>query len=192
MPKSAIFTRPSPVTMMFSGFRSRWTIPAGSACASAGQHALQHAGDLRQRQPPHVRPQRAARDVLHRDVRRPPARSTRTRSRCSGGSASRRAATRAGTAPRTPPSPRGSAQLLERDLPVEVGLAREVDDRHPAAADLAQDLVAPDHASLITPVARAGHTVTPSGGVFQPVIPRDCVRSRHRASRLDPAREDGR
>ena len=35
-------------------------------------------------------------------------------------------------------------QLLERDEAVEVGLAREVDDRHPAAADLAQDLVAPD------------------------------------------------
>ena len=36
------------------------------------------------------------------------------------------------------------AQLLERDLAVEVGLPREVDDRHAAAADLAQDLIATD------------------------------------------------
>ncbi len=34
MPKSAIFTRPSAVTMRFSGLRSRWTIPCCSACAS--------------------------------------------------------------------------------------------------------------------------------------------------------------
>ena len=36
------------------------------------------------------------------------------------------------------------AQLLERDVAVEVGLAGEVDHGHPAAADLAQDLVAAD------------------------------------------------
>ena len=33
MPKSVIFTLPSLVTMMFSGFRSRWTIPYDSAWA---------------------------------------------------------------------------------------------------------------------------------------------------------------
>ena len=34
MPKSAIFTRPSEVTMRFSGLRSRWTMPCCSASAS--------------------------------------------------------------------------------------------------------------------------------------------------------------
>jgi hypothetical protein len=32
IPKSAIFTPPSPVIMMFSGLRSRWTIPRFAAC----------------------------------------------------------------------------------------------------------------------------------------------------------------
>ena len=31
MPKSAIFTRPSAVTIRFSGLRSRWTMPCASA-----------------------------------------------------------------------------------------------------------------------------------------------------------------
>ena len=34
IPKSAIFTRPSALTSTFSGFRSRWTIPAASAATS--------------------------------------------------------------------------------------------------------------------------------------------------------------
>ena len=34
IPKSAIFTPPAPVTMRFSGFRSRWTMPSCSAAAS--------------------------------------------------------------------------------------------------------------------------------------------------------------
>ena len=33
MPKSAIFTRPSEVTMRFSGLRSRWTMPCCSPWA---------------------------------------------------------------------------------------------------------------------------------------------------------------
>ncbi len=37
-------------------------------------------------------------------------------------------------------------ELLQRDQAVEVGLAREVDDGHAAAPDLAQDLVAADRA----------------------------------------------
>ena len=52
MPKSAIFTRPSAVTIRFSGLRSRCTMPCCSAWASAGEQALEHAADLRQRQPP--------------------------------------------------------------------------------------------------------------------------------------------
>ncbi len=34
MPKSAIFIRPSAVTIRFSGLRSRWTIPCDSALVS--------------------------------------------------------------------------------------------------------------------------------------------------------------
>jgi hypothetical protein len=34
MPKSAIFTRPSAVTIRFSGLRSRWTMPFCSAFVS--------------------------------------------------------------------------------------------------------------------------------------------------------------
>ena len=34
MPKSAIFTRPSEVTIRFSGLRSRWTMPFCSALVS--------------------------------------------------------------------------------------------------------------------------------------------------------------
>ena len=34
IPKSRIFTRPSRVMKMFSGFRSRWTIPRSCAAAS--------------------------------------------------------------------------------------------------------------------------------------------------------------
>ena len=37
-------------------------------------------------------------------------------------------------------------ELLQRDLAVEVGLAREPDDGHAAAADLAQELEAADRA----------------------------------------------
>ena len=48
------------------------------------------------------------------------------------------------------------AQLLERDDAVEVGLAREVDDRHAAAADLADDLVAADGLHDVR------HSVSPS------------------------------
>ena len=37
-----------------------------------------------------------------------------------------------------------AAELLERDEAVQVGLARQIDDRHPATADLTEDLVATD------------------------------------------------
>ncbi len=37
-PKSTIFTRPSAVTITFSGFRSRWTMPA--SCAAARPSAI--------------------------------------------------------------------------------------------------------------------------------------------------------
>ena len=70
IPKSATFTRPSPVSSTFSGLRSRWTIPCACRLREARQDALQHARDLREREAARQRPQRAALEVLHRDVRR--------------------------------------------------------------------------------------------------------------------------
>src|SRR4029079_7729088 len=66
------------------------------------------------------------------------------------------------------------AQFLERHPAVEIDLAGEVDDRHAAAADLAHDLVAPDHAHS----ARHGRLL---GDVLRPtnVLPtREPVPSR--------------
>jgi hypothetical protein len=37
-------------------------------------------------------------------------------------------------------------ELLERDVAVEIGLPREVDDRHPTATNLAHDFVSTDGA----------------------------------------------
>ena len=48
-----------------------------------------------------------------------------------------------------------AAQLLERDLTIQVGLAGGVHDRHAAATNLAQDLVATDRAHEIK-VSRDG------------------------------------
>ena len=39
IPKSAIFTRPSEVTIRFSGLRSRWTMPSSSAFVSPASTA---------------------------------------------------------------------------------------------------------------------------------------------------------
>ena len=157
MPKSAILTRPSAVTIRFSGLRSRWTIPCCLGVGEPGEQALEHAADLRERQLPHVRAQRAALDVLHRDVRRAVVLEVVVH----GDDV--RVAQRAGHARLAQEALRERrvrgverAQLLERDEAVEVGLAREVDDRHAAAADLPQDLVAADGLHDVR------HSVSPS------------------------------
>ena len=110
-----------------------------------GEQPLEHAADLRQRHVPDVRPQRAALDVLHRDVRRAVVLEVVVH----GDDV--RMAQRAGDARLAQEALRERGvrrverrQLLERDEAVEVGLAREVDHRHAAAADLAEDLVAAD------------------------------------------------
>ena len=109
-------------------------MPCGSAWVEAGEHALEHAGDLRQRHPPDVRPQRAALDVLHRDVRRAVVLEVVVH----GDDV--RVAQRAGDARLAQEALRERrvggverAELLQRDEAVQVGLAREVDDRHAAA-----------------------------------------------------------
>ncbi len=145
IPKSEILTPPSPVTITFSGFMSRWTIPRLAACWRPGEQPLEHAADLRERQVADERPQRPALDVLHRDVRRPLVLEVVV----DGDDV--RVAQRAGH-PRLAQEALGEGlvggmearELLQRDVPVEVGLAREVDGRHPAAPDLLQQLVAPD------------------------------------------------
>ena len=153
IPKSATFASPSAVTSTFSGLRSRWTIPCVAASASAAEHALEHAGHLRERQPPDERPQRAALEVLHGDERHAlvlevldhrddarvvePARHARlvqeaVRERGVGDV--------------------DRVQLLERDLAPERLLPREMHRRHAASAQQPLDLVATDrarrHASL--------------------------------------------
>ena len=110
-----------------------------------GEQAFEHAADLRQRHPADVRAQRAALDVLHRDVRRAVVLEVvvhgddvRVRQRPGHARLAQEALgeRRVGRVER--------AQLLERDEPVEVGLAGEVHHRHAAATDLPEDLVAAD------------------------------------------------
>ncbi len=114
--------------------------------AEPGQQALEHAADLRERHPPDVRAQRAALDVLHRDVGRPVVLEVvehrdhvrvdeRARQPRLADEALGEARIRGGVERR---------ELLQRDEPIEVELPREVDDRHPAATELADDAVAPD------------------------------------------------
>jgi len=110
-----------------------------------GEQALEHAADLRQRELADVRAQRAALDVLHRDVRRAVVvevvvdrDDVRVRERARDARLAQEALGERGVRRVE------GAQLLERHEAVEVGLAREVDHRHAAATHLAQDLVATD------------------------------------------------
>ena len=111
-----------------------------------GEHPLHHADELRERQPADVRPQRAAR--------------ARTPSRCTETpSSSKYSSTVTMFGWFSEPASRDScrnrsahfgrarveaAQLLQRDVALERLLPGEVHDRHPAASDLAHDLVAAD------------------------------------------------
>ena len=55
----------------------------------------------------------------------------------------------------------GQRELLQGHLALEVGLAREIDGRHPAAADDPEDLVVPDppaHAWRLAVRPAAGNT----------------------------------
>jgi hypothetical protein len=113
-----------------------------------GEDPLERAGDLRERQAvAHVGAEGAALDVLHRDVRRP----LELEEVVNGDDV------RVVEAPGEPRlahealrdgevGDAAQVQLLERDETVEVGLPREIDRRHSAATDLAQNLVSSDAA----------------------------------------------
>ena len=76
------------------------------------------------------------------------------------------------------------AELLQRDLAVEVGLHRDVHDGHAAAPDLAQDLVAADDASRRRGAWLVRHlSSVRRGGVDRPAVPRmrPCCALRQRS-----------
>ena len=109
------------------------------------QHALEHARDLRQVELADERPQRPALDVLHRQVRDALVLEVlvdRDHVRVGERARQPRLAQEALGVRRVLPAER--AQLLERDQPLQVGLAREMHDRHAALAQDAQHLVAAD------------------------------------------------
>ena len=115
--------------------------------AEPGEDAVEHAADLRRRHRADVRPQRPALHPLHRDVRGALVLEVVEHGDDVG------VRQRAGE-PRLAHEAAGDRRLggverrhlLERDVAVEVELAREEDDPHPAAPDLAQDAVATDGA----------------------------------------------
>ena len=113
--------------------------------SEAGEQALEHAADLRQVHPADVRAQRAALDVLHRDVRRAVVLEVvvhgddvRVRQRTRHARLAQEALGEGGIGGVE------RAELLERHEPIEVGLAGEVHHRHAAATHLSEDLVAAD------------------------------------------------
>ena len=110
-----------------------------------GQQALEHAADLRHVHPPDVRAQRAALDVLHRDV----GRAVVLEVIVHGDDVRMRQRARHARLAQETLGERGiggveGAEFLERDEPIEVGLAGEVHHRHAAATHLSEDLVAID------------------------------------------------
>ena len=108
----------------------------------AGEQPFEHARDLRQAELVHERAQRSALDVLHGDERGALVLEV-VEHRDDVRMAERR------DEPRLPQEtlrerrvglvkPR---ELLQRDVAIELGLARQVDDCHTASPDLAQQLI---------------------------------------------------
>jgi len=108
-----------------------------------GQQVLEHARDLRQRQVSDERAQRPALDQLHRDVRRAAVLEVLVDGHDVG-------VVQRARHPRLAQKTLGerrvarveAAELLQRDESLQVALAREVDDRHAAAPQLADDVIA--------------------------------------------------
>ena len=124
--------------------------PLRGRLGEPAQHALEHARDVRQRQPPDERPQRPALEVLHRDERHAVVlevldhrHDARVVERAGDARLVQEAAGERGV------GGVGRVQLLQRDLAVERVLAGEVDGRHATAAELAHDLVAADDTGWI-------------------------------------------
>ena len=145
IPKSAIFVRPWAVTMRFSGLRSRWTTARSAAWASPASTSSSTPPTCSSDRRPTYGRSDAALEVLHRDVGRAAALEVvvdrddvRVAERAGEPGLAQEAAGDGGL---------GALQereLLERDVAVELALAGEVDGRHAAAADLAEDLVSAD------------------------------------------------
>ena len=110
-----------------------------------GEQAVEYADHLRQGQRADERPQRAALEVLHGDVRLPLL-MDEVEHRHDARVAQRTCDTRFPDEPLGERLVRGmeGRELLERDVASERRLAREVHDGHPAAPELANDLVGPD------------------------------------------------
>ena len=131
---------------------------AGLGVGEPGENALEHAGDLRQLEVADERAQGSALDVLHRDVRR----ALVLEEVVDGDDVG--VAERAGDA-RLAYEALGEGgiggmkrrQFLQGDDAIEVGLPGEIDDCHPAAADLTDDVVSPERTQDL------GHRTLPRG-----------------------------
>ncbi len=145
-----------------------------------GEHVLQHAADLRGLQPADPRAQRAARDVLHRDVL-----DAAVLEVVEDGDDARvverardaRLAQEAADHLRVLALQR--AELLQGDEAVEVELPGEVDARHPAAPDLAEDLEPTDagHEPIVAVApARGQARPTARAGAARPASPAGAPR----------------
>ena len=113
----------------------------------AGQHPFEHAGRLREGQPPHDGPERSALEPLHGDIAGALVLEELVDGddiRMAERPGQPRLAEEALDAARIGGVKRG--ELLERHVAVEVGLPGQVDERHAAPADLTEQLVAPDGA----------------------------------------------
>ena len=160
-PKSVTRTRPSRPTRTLSGLKSRCTSPAACAAASPRRraHDRQHLAPRALR----VLSQRAA-----SRLRRAPSRRTRVAgsvptswTATTFGCASRAIACASRTSHVWPPlRGRGGPEQLDRDLAVELGIVRRVDDPHAAGAEHSDDDVPADQRAGREPlVARALHAL---------------------------------
>ena len=165
-PKSVIFSRPSGVTRMFEGFRSRWMIPL---VVGRVQRTRQDRNPARGPSRGRSRALQPSSEVAALDRARGrrtagrPARPRRKSGRCWGAGAGRR--------PRPRPGSVNAGSSLAW-LPARIILSATwrlrphvpglVDDAHAAPADLAEDLVAGHgwaRGRPVRPLARQGRAV---------------------------------
>ena len=139
--------------------------PARSGLGQPAEHAVEHARDLGERQPPYERSQRAALEVLHRDERHALVLEVLDHRDDA------RVVQRPGDARLVEEAMRDRGvrdvdrvQLLERDLAVECRLAGEMDGGHPAAARRRGSRSVPQYGASPSPLPLK----TPGGSVYSP------------------------
>ena len=151
MPKSVIIARPSRASRMLLGFTSRWTMPRTWATPEGSGDVEPDPGDLDRRE--RSRPRQARGHVLALDKVHDQERAGRVGAGVHAGDDVLVAQDRGGQG--LAPEPVGEVAIgadlrteqLQRDIPVEPGVARAVDRRHPAASDdRAQPVAARDEA----------------------------------------------